>query len=246
MRYFRAVTTRMTRRTGFKRSALFVLVFAVCSAILTINLMPESVALEIGQASPRYIGAPRQVEDRYTTQILRQEAANSVPEVFEQNANIYPQVLREQEEVLAVLLQVAMLEGLPDDEKLAILALELPYEFSEAALEAALTLDEVVAEQMLAELALALDGIYRLGIKLGGLDNARQSATALLNSSSLRVSYRILMVELARSTSRTTISPAASAGTSTRLTGVTTPSRATCRNPSSMRRRSTSSPASGR
>lgn len=207
MRTLRAVIARLTRRTGVKRGVLFVLVFSVCAAILTINLIPESVALEIGQASPRYIGAPRQIEDRYTTQVLRQEAVNSVPEVFEQNANVYPQVLREQEEVLAMFLQVAMLADLSDAEKLEILALELPYEFSEVALEAALTIDEVVLEQMQAEMALALDGIYRLGIKLDGLDNARQSVTALLNSSSLRVSYRILMVELARSTMRHNMTP---------------------------------------
>ena len=207
MRYLRAVMTRLTRRTGVKRGVLFVLVFAVCAAVLTINLIPESVALGVGQASPRYIGAPRQVEDRFTTLYLRQEAANSVPEVFEQNSSIYPQVLREQEEVLAMFLHVALLEELSDEEKLEILALELPYEFSEAALEAALALDEIVVEQMQAELALALDGIYRLGIKLGGLDNARQSVTSLLNSSSLRVSYRVLMVELARSTMRHNMTP---------------------------------------
>ncbi len=207
MRYFKAVMARMTRRTGVKRGALFVLVFAVCASILTVNLIPESVALEIGQASPRYIGAPRQIEDRYTTGILRQEAANSVPEVFEQNANIYPQVLREQEEVLTMFLQVALLEELSDEQKIEILVLELPYEFSEASLEAALTLDDVVVEQMQAELALALDGVYRLGIKLDGLDNARQAVTALLNSSSLRVSYRVLMVELARSTMRHNMTP---------------------------------------
>ena len=87
----------LTGRTGLKRGAWFVLVFLVCASVLTINLIPESVALAVGQASPRYIGAPRQIEDRYTTNALRQEAANSVPEVFEQNANILSQVLLEQD-----------------------------------------------------------------------------------------------------------------------------------------------------
>ena len=207
MRYFRTGMPSLTGRTGLKRGAWFVLVFLVCASVLTINLIPESVALAVGQASPRYIGAPRQIEDRYTTNALRQEAANSVPEVFEQNANILSQVLLEQDTSLNLFLHVAKLTELTDADRLALLERELPYEFSDTALEAALTLDEVVVEQMRAEMTLALDGVYRLGIKLDGLENARQAATALLNTSSLRVSYRLLMIELARSTMRHNMSP---------------------------------------
>ena len=206
MRYLGTMFKKLFRRTGVQRGALFAIVYILVSAMLVFNLIPEAITLEIGQASPRYIGAPRQVEDRYTTARLRQEAVSAVAEVFEQNPNVYSQILREQQGILDIFLEVALLD-ISEDEKLEAVRAQFPYELSEDTLRAGLTLEEAIAEQLHAELALAMDGAYSLGIKLDGLEAARQNVIAQLNTSSLRAQYRVLMVEVARSTMRHNMTP---------------------------------------
>jgi putative nucleotidyltransferase with HDIG domain len=201
MRYLRTTLLKYTRRTGVQRGALFVLVYSMISAVLVYNLVPEAILLEVGQASPGYIGAPRQVEDRYTTQLLRQDAASAVAEVYEQNPNVYSQVLQEQQAVLALFVEVGN-SDLSSEEKIEAVRSQLPWELSTEAMTAGLSLEETLAEQMYAELALAMDGVYRLGIKLDGLENARRTVATTLSTSSLRVQYRILMIELVESTMR--------------------------------------------
>ena len=71
-------TQRFWRRPVVRRALLLSGVYLALSLFLFLCILPESVQLEVGQASPRYIGAPRTVEDRYTTQKAREEAAQSV------------------------------------------------------------------------------------------------------------------------------------------------------------------------
>ncbi len=187
----------LREKTLWQRGLLLVLVYAASALALVLTLVPEAVDLQVGQASPRYIGAPRVVEDAFTTALLRRQAALAVAEVFEQDPTAIERVSREAEAILEFLVRTAHAE--PDAAKRAeMVRARVTFAITEAALQTGLALDAASAEQLLAELRLALGPIYRLGIKVDGLESARAAAAAVLQNSGLRPSYRVLLSEIAR------------------------------------------------
>jgi putative nucleotidyltransferase with HDIG domain len=184
-------------KTLWQRGLLLLLVYAVTALLLVLTLVPEAVDLEVGQASPRYIGAPRMVEDTFTTALLRRQAAQGVAEVFEQDPTVVERVSAEAEAVLNFFVHAAETE--PDASKRAeMVRARVTFAITEASVQTGLTLDAGSVEQLLAELRLVLMPVYRLGIKVDGLESARAAVAAALQNSGLRASYRALLSELAR------------------------------------------------
>ncbi|MBT9153907.1 MAG: Cyclic-di-AMP phosphodiesterase PgpH [Firmicutes bacterium] len=184
-------------QTLWQRGLLLVVVYAITALVLVLTLVPEAVDLEVGQASPRYIGAPRMVEDAFTTALLRRQAAQGVAEVFEQDPTVIERVSREAESILSFFVQTAQNE--PDAGRRAeAVRARLTFAITDGALATGLTLDVGSVEQLLAELRLVLAPVYRLGIKVDGLESARAAVGAALQNSGLRASYRVFLAELAR------------------------------------------------
>ena len=202
MTYLRLLMRKLSKRTWIKHGALFLVVYALTSSILILKLVPEAVVLEIGQASPKYIGAPRMVEDRFTTTELKIQASNGVAEVYEQDPTTLEQVLNEAREIFAVFRAAAIDEEMSELERIEFVRKEIRYELSDEVIRAGLTIDEQLEEQMVGELTLALEPVYRLGIKLDGLDNARNTVNGTLSASSLKAQYRVLLTDIARSAMR--------------------------------------------
>lgn len=184
-------------KTLWQRGLLLLLVYAVTTLLLVLTLVPEAVDLEVGQASPRYIGAPRMVEDTFTTALLRRQAAQGVAEVFEQDPTVVERVGAEAQSILSFFVHVAEAES--DATRRAELVRErVTFAISEGAVRTGLTLDAGGVEQLLAEFRLVLGPVYRLGVKVDGLESARATVIAGLQNSGLRAPYRGLLAELAR------------------------------------------------
>ncbi|MBT9175867.1 MAG: Cyclic-di-AMP phosphodiesterase PgpH [Firmicutes bacterium] len=184
-------------QTLWQRGLLLVAVYTITALVLVLTLVPEAVDLEVGQASPHYIGAPRMVEDAFTTALLRRQAAQGVAEVFEQDPTVIERVSREAESILNFFVQTAQNE--PDAGRRAeAVRARLTFAITDGALTTGLTLDAGSVEQLLAEFRLALGPVYRLGIKADGLESARAAAVTVLQNSGLRDSYRTLVSEVAR------------------------------------------------
>lgn len=201
MNSIRRLVLSLQKRIGVQRGALFVVVYACVVAFLILRLVPEVVILEVGQASPRFIGAPRVVEDRYSTTKLRQEAAHAVAEVFEQDPSVLERVMKDASDMLHFF-RLTAVEDMDSKRKAEVIRAKASFDISDGAINTGLTVDEPTIEQLLTEFTLALEPVYKLGIKVDGLENARKNVVSTLQSSSLKAQHRMLMIEIARGTMR--------------------------------------------
>lgn len=90
---------------------LICIAFAVLVSFLSASLMPEQVYVEIGQESPVTVYAPRDVIDHKATEDKRDQAAQSVPDVYLRDRSIEERVYTDVENVFRVL-QEARAENL--------------------------------------------------------------------------------------------------------------------------------------
>ncbi len=165
--------SRNTQRTAIALVIFFVIVF-----ILTYSVMPHRVSLEVGKPSPQTITAQREVVDHYTTNLLKEQAAEEVPETYDFD----PGVLQAAEEgVQAFFARVLDLKDLEDPEEREARAGELlaglPYDIGEEDFQA---LQEAGHEKLTGlqdSLFLFLRGTLDQGIKAPALDNARRQLT---------------------------------------------------------------------
>ncbi|NLC11383.1 MAG: hypothetical protein GX767_03910, partial [Firmicutes bacterium] len=66
-----------------RRLLLAIILFAAIYFLLVFSAIPVQVQVELGKPSPQTIYAPREVTDYYTTNQLREEAAQAVPDVYD-------------------------------------------------------------------------------------------------------------------------------------------------------------------
>ncbi len=164
---------RFWRRPVARRALLLSLVYLALSLLLFVCILPESIQLEVGQASPRYIGAPRTVEDRFTTTEARELAKQSVKDIFEQDPNVALTTSTQLSEIFAQFLTVASSEESPDD-KLALLQESLPVQLPESALKTGLNLSVDESNQLSGALGTIMEQAYARGIKAEALITAEE------------------------------------------------------------------------
>ncbi len=168
-------------RPVVRRALLLSLVYLALSLLLFVCILPESVNLELGQASPRYIGAPRTVEDRYTTIEARELAEQSVKDIFEQDPNVALTTAAQLSEVFEQLEIVAALEE-PTDSKLALLQDALPVQLPETTLQTGLSFSPETNQQLSGALGTILEQAYARGIKAEALTTAEEQVHRDINS----------------------------------------------------------------
>lgn len=171
---------RFWRRPVVRRALLLSLVYLALSLLLFICILPESVHLEVGQASPRYIGAPRTVEDRYTTTEARELAEQSVKDIFEQDPNVALTTAAQLTEVFEQLAIVAASDE-PADSKLALLREALPVQLPDTAIQTGLGLSPDASQQLAAALGTILEQAYARGIKAEALTTAEEQVHRDIN-----------------------------------------------------------------
>ena len=156
-----------------RRAILLSLVYISLSLLLFFCILPESIQLELGQASPRYIGAPRTVEDRYTTQQLREQAKESVKDIFEQDPSVATASCAQVTEIFAQLTSISS-QDMKMDAKMEMLQEALPTTIDEAVLKAVLNQSPETNQRLENMLNALLEQAYARGIKAEALATAQE------------------------------------------------------------------------
>lgn len=175
------VSRRFWRRPAVRRTLMLLLVYLSLSLLLFVCILPESIQLEVGQASPVHIGAPRTVEDRYTTNEARELAEQSVKDIFEQDPNVALTAAAQLTELFETLAVTAALEETADA-KLILLREELPILLPDSALQIGLNFSPETGEQLAAVLGTILEQSYARGIKAEALEAAEVQVHQEINN----------------------------------------------------------------
>lgn len=169
----RRASRRFWRRPLLRRSALVLTIYSVLSVLLFFSLLPESIQLDVGQASPRYIGAPRTVEDRYTTGKLKEQAIASVNDIFEQDPSVPNQTESEVNEVFQQFLNVRA-TATSTTERLEMIRPLLTVDLSDTVLRIGLAQVVETNRQLSGTLNDLLREAYSRGIKAEALASAEE------------------------------------------------------------------------
>lgn len=188
---------RFWRRPVVRRALLLLFVYLALSLLLFVAILPESIQLEVGQASPRYIGAPRTVEDRYTTNEARELAAQSVKDIFEQDPNVAITTAAQLAEVFEQLRSTAAQEELSTEEKMALLREGLPVQLPDTALQTGLNLNEDTSLHLEGVLSTILEQAYARGIKAEALTTAEEQVHREINNLYVSNSQKTFLRQLA-------------------------------------------------
>ncbi len=167
------LTRRVWRKPGLRRASLLVVVYAVLSVLLFLSLLPESVQLEVGQASPRYIGAPRTVEDQYTTEKLKEQARQSVKDIFEQDPNVPILTSDEVDEIFGLFLSVFEAAETAE-ERLELIRPQLSVDLPDDLVRLGLGLGSDANRQLAGMLNQLLGEAYARGIKAEALASSEE------------------------------------------------------------------------
>ncbi|SET41250.1 hypothetical protein SAMN05660297_02325 [Natronincola peptidivorans] len=101
---------------------LFAIIFFVSIfSVLTLNLKPEKFDLALGQRAPADIYSPKDIEDRWATQKLRDEASESVELIYSYDTGVHIEVKREIESFFHLVYEIRNDEELTQEEKMSVL-----------------------------------------------------------------------------------------------------------------------------
>ena len=101
----------LTGKIESRRLLLGISLFVIIYAILFFSIRPIGVSVELGMPSPQRITANREVVDYYTTNMLREEAAAAVSQVFDQ----VPDVLEDgKSAITGFMAEIRRVKGLQD------------------------------------------------------------------------------------------------------------------------------------
>jgi len=182
-------------RDRVHRYALLLGVYISVAVMLTATLVPDSVPLEVGQASIGFVGAPRRVEDRHTTEALRKSARDAVGEVYDQDNTIVTLVLNNVSDVLGRLATIAAAD-MPDALRLQAVREQLPFPLPDSIIKIGWNVDAASHQALRSELAAVLEPLYQLGIKEDGMDLARTRLRDALRETMLASDARSLLIAI--------------------------------------------------
>jgi hypothetical protein len=185
----------MWRRPVIRRALLLLSIYVTLSTLLFISLLPESIQLEVGQASPRYIGATRTVEDRYTTNKLKEQAVQSVKDIFEQDPNVFVQTSTQVTDIFQQFLNIKAVQA-TTAARLDMLREALAVELSDDALTTGLGLGAETNSRLTANLNALLDEAYQRGIKAEAVEASKEQLGREIDRLPITYSQRSLLHEI--------------------------------------------------
>lgn len=167
-----------TKNKPSQRLLLLAGFFIVIYLLLFFTMWPQGVSVEQGMPSPQTIFAPRDAIDYYSTNILKEEAAQAVPEIYDH----IPDVLDEGKAELNTLFQeVRRAQGLEEEERLPYLQRNIEVEIPADSLQALL----MQSDESLTELQERVDNIFNeimlQGVKEGGEQLAMRQVMQEIN-----------------------------------------------------------------
>lgn len=156
-----------------QRILLVAVLFVVIYGLLALVSMPARYDLSVGRPSPRTIYAPRDVIDEFTTERLREQAADAVPDVFDYNPLVLEVALREVGIFFDRVLEIKDDPDLEREERLERLQDLTPEDYSETTLTALLS-DRGILRDLQGRLNNSLKDVFEQGIKENEADLARR------------------------------------------------------------------------
>lgn len=187
--------------TGNNMSRRLLLVagfFIAVYLLLFFTMLPPGIAVELGMPSPQTIHAQRDAIDHYSTGILKDEAAEAVPDIYDH----IPAVLAEGKEAIRSFFREAGLaRGLnEEEERLARLKQNLAADFPDDSLQALLRLSDENFDDLQGRVEQFFYEIMIQGIKEGGEQPAvrqlRQEINLLPFSPEIRRAMERLCIPL--------------------------------------------------
>jgi putative nucleotidyltransferase with HDIG domain len=157
-----------------QKIALTVVVFTVIYLLLVLAGMPARLHLELGRPSTTTIFASRDIIDYYTTEQLRQAAAEAVPDVFDYNPAASDEALTALDQFFDTLAGLSADQQGAEEEKLATLRELLSEDMPDTTLLAFLNADTTSIAELRRRLSAAVTDIFQQGITLAGLETAKR------------------------------------------------------------------------
>ncbi|MGB4213769.1 MAG: HDIG domain-containing metalloprotein [Dethiobacteria bacterium] len=156
-----------------QRLTLAVVIFIIFYLVLVFTCMPARIYVELGRPSPKTIYAPREAIDEYTTEQLRQAAAEAVPEVFDYNSEIEAEAVTAIKDFFARVGEIRDDENSSSDEKAAAIQALLDEELPLSTVKA-LLIEKTIIGDLESRLVASLAEIFRQGIKVNGVETAQR------------------------------------------------------------------------
>lgn len=174
----------LKKKILWQRLLLALALFGIILGLLLFTVIPERIQLEEGRPSPKTIYAPREATDYYTTEELREEAAQAVPETYDYEPAVNIEIEEEfsafMEEIFGVRRieeeeeeKIEMLQGLFQDK------LEEEVEGEEVKVFLEIPREEL--EEFEKEVLGIIKGTMEQGVKEEGLENVKNNLYMEIN-----------------------------------------------------------------
>lgn len=126
------------QKKSIKKFLLALLFFISLFAILVTSLKPEKFDLVVGQRAPEDIYSPKDIEDRYNTERIRQKAVEAVEPIYKLNPGIHVEVKKDIEKFFLLVYKLHNDEELTQEEKIEQLISENDLNIGEANVKTAI------------------------------------------------------------------------------------------------------------
>ncbi|MFZ5633566.1 MAG: HD family phosphohydrolase [Bacillota bacterium] len=128
----------LMKKRKFRRGSAAVLFFLLLTFLITVDIVPNKVDLQVGDVSRETILAPRTVvfEDRARTEEKKKQAAEEIKQQYEKREEVEPAVLKDVGSVILRVDSIQQEAGVSEGEKMKKIGAAVPFTLSEAALRA--------------------------------------------------------------------------------------------------------------
>ncbi len=166
----------LKKKTLWQRLLLALALFGIILGLLLFTVIPERIQLEEGRPSPKTIYAPREAIDYYTTEELREEAAQAVPETYDYEPAVNIEIEEEFSAFMEEIFEIRRMEE-EEEEKIEMLQglfqdkLEEEVEGEEVKVFLEITREEL--EEFEKEVLGIIKGTMEQGVKEESLENVK-------------------------------------------------------------------------
>jgi cyclic-di-AMP phosphodiesterase PgpH len=161
---------------SLQKLLLVIALFASIYGLLAVVSMPARIDLTLGRPSPRTIYAPRDAIDEYTTERLRVQAADAVPEVFDYEPAVLENALDKIGAFFDTVVELTDDSELEEWEKVESIKQLLPEDLPSSTVSA-LFVDKATLRDLQGRLNNSVSEVFEQGIKEGDTDLARRRLT---------------------------------------------------------------------
>ncbi|MGM0651582.1 MAG: hypothetical protein ACQES4_02220, partial [Bacillota bacterium] len=157
---------------SLQKLLLTVALFLVIYGLLVIVSIPARYDLTVGRPSPRTIYAPRDFIDEYSTEQLREEAAEAVPEVYDYNPAVLERALREIGIFFDKVIDIKNNPDLDTDQKVNVLMQDIPGDLPRSTVEDLVAAEKDTIRDLQGRLNNTVQNEFEEGIKENETDSA--------------------------------------------------------------------------